>query len=84
MLTGESMPVEKQPGDTVTGATINKNDSLVMEARKVGADTFSNVDMALTQNAQAKTRLFRSGSIYLISLLDLVAAVGFEPTTFRL
>ena len=44
----------------------------------------SNVDMALTQNAQAKTRLFRSGSIYLICLLDLVAGTGFEPVTFRL
>ncbi|MBW6494675.1 MAG: hypothetical protein K0B16_09010 [Burkholderiaceae bacterium] len=35
MLTGESMPVEKAEGDTVTGATINKNGSLVIEARKV-------------------------------------------------
>jgi Cu+-exporting ATPase len=32
MLTGESMPVERGPGDAVTGATINKNGSLVMEA----------------------------------------------------
>ena len=39
MLTGESMPVEKSPGDKVTGATINKNGSLVIEADKVGADT---------------------------------------------
>ena len=44
----------------------------------------SNVDMALTQNAQAKIRLFRSGSIYLILLLNLVAGTGFEPVTFRL
>jgi Cu+-exporting ATPase len=33
------MPVEKGPGDAVTGATINKNGSLVIEAGKVGADT---------------------------------------------
>ena len=39
MLTGESMPVEKGPGDKVTGATINKNGSLIIEAGKVGADT---------------------------------------------
>jgi Cu+-exporting ATPase len=32
MLTGESMPVEKGPGDAVTGATIYKNGSLVIEA----------------------------------------------------
>ena len=44
----------------------------------------SNVDMALTQNAQAKTRLFKSGYIYLISLIILVAGTGFEPVTFRL
>ena len=44
----------------------------------------SNVDMALTQNAQAKTRLFRSGSKALISNVEMVARVGFEPTTFRL
>ena len=39
MLTGESMPVEKGPGDKVTGATINKNGSLAIVAGKVGADT---------------------------------------------
>ncbi len=39
MLTGESLPVEKRPGDTVTGGTINKNGSLVIEAARVGADT---------------------------------------------
>ncbi len=39
MITGESMPVEKGPGDAVTGGTINKNGSLVIEARRVGADT---------------------------------------------
>ncbi len=39
MLTGESMPVEKAEGDTVTGATINENGSLVIEATKVGAET---------------------------------------------
>ena len=39
MLTGEAVPVEKSPGDAVTGGTINKNGSLVIEARRVGADT---------------------------------------------
>ena len=42
------------------------------------------VDMALTQNANDKTRLFRSGSIYLILRNILVAGTGFEPVTFRL
>ena len=39
MLTGEPVPVEKTAGDTVTGGTINKNGSLVIEAARVGADT---------------------------------------------
>jgi hypothetical protein len=40
--------------------------------------------MALTQNAQTKSRPFRSGSIYLFYLYFLVAGVGFELTAFRL
>nr|WP_133496979.1 copper-translocating P-type ATPase [Stakelama pacifica] len=39
MITGEPVPVEKTAGDTLTGATINGTGSLVMEARRVGADT---------------------------------------------
>ncbi|WP_310831130.1 heavy metal translocating P-type ATPase [Paenibacillus pedocola] len=39
MLTGESIPVEKKPGDTVIGATVNKNGMLKIEAHKVGRDT---------------------------------------------
>ncbi len=39
MLTGEPLPVEKRPGDAVTGGTVNTNRSFVLEARKVGADT---------------------------------------------
>ncbi len=38
-LTGESIPVEKQPGDTVIGATINKAGYFKMQATKVGGDT---------------------------------------------
>ncbi|WP_370034202.1 copper-transporting P-type ATPase [Qipengyuania mesophila] len=39
MITGEPVPVEKVAGDHVTGATINGTGSLVIEARRVGADT---------------------------------------------
>ena len=38
-LTGESIPVEKQPGDKLTGGTINKAGFLKMRAQKVGNDT---------------------------------------------
>ncbi|TLS51253.1 copper-translocating P-type ATPase [Paenibacillus antri] len=39
MLTGESLPVEKKAGDSVIGATINKNGVLRIQATKVGKDT---------------------------------------------
>lgn len=39
MLTGESLPVEKQTGDTVIGATLNKNGVIRITATKVGKDT---------------------------------------------
>jgi P-type Cu+ transporter len=39
MITGESIPVEKVPGDPLIGATINKNGTLTMKATKVGKDT---------------------------------------------
>jgi len=39
MLSGESIPVEKVTGDPVTGATINGTGSLIIEAKRVGADT---------------------------------------------
>ncbi|MGN6363677.1 copper-transporting P-type ATPase [Asticcacaulis taihuensis] len=39
MLTGEAMPVSKQPGDKVTGATVNQTGSLTMKATRIGNDT---------------------------------------------
>jgi P-type Cu+ transporter len=39
MITGEPMPVEKQKGDRVTGATVNGTGSLIMRAERVGSET---------------------------------------------
>jgi Cu+-exporting ATPase len=39
MLSGEPIPVEKKPGDPVTGATVNGTGSLIVRAEKVGSDT---------------------------------------------
>ena len=72
MLTGESMPVEKGPGDDVTGATINKNGSLVIEAGKVGADTVLAQIVAMVSNA-------RRSRAPIQGLADKVSAV-FVPT----
>ncbi|WP_411723383.1 heavy metal translocating P-type ATPase [Loktanella salsilacus] len=72
MLTGESMPVEKGPGDAVTGATINKNGSLVIEASKVGSDTVLAQIVAMVSNA-------RRSRAPIQGMADRVAAV-FVPT----
>ena len=52
MLTGESLPVEKGPGDTVIGATLNKLGLLKFEATKVGKETALAQIIRLVQEAQ--------------------------------
>ncbi len=52
MLTGESLPVNKQVGSEVIGATINKNGRLVVEARHVGAETALAQIIRLVEQAQ--------------------------------
>ena len=52
MLTGESMPVQKGPGATVIGATINKSGSFRYQATKVGADSALAQIVKLVQEAQ--------------------------------
>ncbi len=39
MITGESLPVEKTPGDPVTGGTLNQTGGFIMTAQRIGADT---------------------------------------------
>ena len=53
MLTGESMPVKKGPGDKVIGATINQTGSFRYKATKVGADTALAQIVKLVQEAQS-------------------------------
>lgn len=52
MVTGESMPVKKQPGDSVIGATVNGAGMLLMEAEKVGKDTMLSQIMDVVKKAQ--------------------------------
>jgi P-type Cu2+ transporter len=52
MLTGESVPVGKKPGDTVIGGTINKSGTFRYTATKVGADTVLAQIVKLVQEAQ--------------------------------
>ena len=52
MLTGESLPVEKKPGDAVIGATLNKLGMLKFEATKVGKETALAQIVKLVEDAQ--------------------------------
>ncbi len=52
MLTGESVPVAKLPGDPVTGATVNGLGSLLIEAQRVGADTLLAQIVRMVSDAQ--------------------------------
>jgi Cu+-exporting ATPase len=52
MVTGESVPVKKQPGDEVIGATINKTGSFKFRATRVGKDTVLAQIVQLVQQAQ--------------------------------
>lgn len=76
LLTGESVPVEVAPGDTVTGATINAGGRLTVRATRVGSDT------ALSQIAKLVTDS-QSGKAPVQRLADKVSAV-FVPVVILL
>jgi Cu+-exporting ATPase len=68
LLTGESMPVEKSPGDEVAGASVNAGGRLIVRATRVGADT------ALAQIARLVTEA-QSGKAPVQRLADRVSGV---------
>ena len=68
MLTGEAMPVPKQPGDAVTGGSLNGEGSVEVKVRAVGAQSVLAHIIALVQDAQA-------GKAPVQRLVDQVAAV---------
>src|SRR3990170_1473154 len=55
MISGESMPVEKKPGDSVIGATINKVGMLKFKAVRVGAETTISQIIKMVEQAQASS-----------------------------
>jgi cation-transporting ATPase V/Cu+-exporting ATPase len=78
MLTGESLPVEKQPGALVTGATLNVDGALLVRATAVGAETALSHLVSLVERAQAsKPRVQRLADdiarIFVPSVLVLAA-----------
>jgi Cu+-exporting ATPase len=52
MITGEPLPVSKQPGESIIGATINRMGSVVIRAEKVGADTLLSQIVQMVAEAQ--------------------------------
>ncbi len=52
MLTGESVPVDKVVGDSVTGATVNKNGFLKVKAQKIGSETVLSQIVRTVEQAQ--------------------------------
>lgn len=64
MLTGESLPVEKKPGDEVFGATLNRNGSFRFQATKVGKDTALQQIVRLVEDAQgSKAPIARTADV---------------------
>ena len=76
MVTGESVPVEKAPGDEVTGGTLNRSGTFRFRVTKVGVDTLLAQIVRLVEEAQgSKARVQR--------LVDRIASV-FVPIVFAI
>ena len=81
LVTGESIPVDKEPGDRVIGGSINRAGSIVMETTKVGSETALAQIVALVEQAQSSKapgqRLADRAAAYLV-----IVAVGAGLLTF--
>ena len=83
MITGESLPVDKQPGDLVIGATLNRTGSLRIEATGVGRDTALARIIRIVEEAQAaKPPLARLADR--IASYFVPAVIGVAALTFAL
>ncbi|HTQ62356.1 MAG TPA: heavy metal translocating P-type ATPase [Candidatus Solibacter sp.] len=81
MVTGESLPVEKSFGDKVTGGTLNTSGSFVMEAQRVGNETFLAQIVKLVSEAQRSRapmqRLADQVAGYFVPGVVLAAVIAF-------
>jgi len=81
MITGESIPVEKQKGDTVIGATINKTGTFTYKASKIGQDTMLAQIIKLVSEAQGSKapiqRIADTISSYFVPIVIMLAIATF-------
>jgi Cu+-exporting ATPase len=81
MITGEPIPVEKNVGDKVTGATINGTGSFVMQAQRVGSDTLLAQIVKMVSQAQRSRapiqKLADTVSAYFVPAVVLIAVATF-------
>ncbi len=81
MLTGESIPVEKNPGDVVAGATVNKNGSFEFKTSKIGSETALAQIIRLieeAQNSRAPIQNFADRiSSWFVPAVLIIAAITF-------
>ena len=81
MVTGESVPVDKEPGDAVVGATVNQTGSFRFRATAVGSDTLLAQVIRLVQEAQASKapiqRLADKVSSYFVPTVIFIAITTF-------
>lgn len=77
MLTGEAMPVTKQSGDQVIGATINGSGGLVIEAQRVGQDSLlSNIVRLVAEAQRSRAPLQRLADLVAAKFVLIVLAVA--------
>ncbi|MEX2159483.1 MAG: heavy metal translocating P-type ATPase [Dehalococcoidia bacterium] len=82
MLTGESLPVEKQPGDSVFGATLNKTGGFRFEATKVGKDSALSQIIRLVQEAQgSKAPIQRLADVIASYFVPIVMGIAIATFT---
>jgi Cu+-exporting ATPase len=81
MISGEPIPVEKNSGDPVVGATVNGTGSLIMQAEKVGADTLLSQIVQMVAEAQRSRapiqKLADVVSGYFVPVVIAIAALAF-------
>ena len=81
MLTGESLPVTKRPGDKVIGATLNTSGSLVIRSEKVGAQTvLAQIVQMVAQAQRSKAPMQRLADV--VAGYFVVAVVGIALLSF--